>query len=214
MNASSCRTFLHVLMLAVFVLTLDAEGEETDGKDCSTIIKVRRNTVYNASLGQELRIHCSVSFCNNSTPTVSWIKPNEPSFYVSSDSHIKTQLNMINSLEGESFLIFQTILRSDSGQYLCQSGNSVSHVITVSVYGDVELTTVTWTDSDSESGSLTTLKSFWLFVYRAIGIMAFIIIVMVIYVASVQMHKEKPRIAPDPNRQSSLEANKHIYEND
>ncbi|XP_069567964.1 B- and T-lymphocyte attenuator-like isoform X2 [Brachyistius frenatus] len=184
MRADHRWTVLHVSIL-MLLLTVNVDSEETDGKDCSTIIKVRRKTVYNASLGQELRIHCSVSFCNNSTPTVSWIKQNETSFNVSSDSHIKTQLNMINSLEGESFLIFQTILRSDSGEYLCQSGNSISHLITVSVYvSEPKLS-----------------EDFWMYVYSAAGIFMFVIIVIIISVISMRGCKGKSKKETDAENQ-------------
>ncbi|XP_069020319.1 B- and T-lymphocyte attenuator-like isoform X2 [Embiotoca jacksoni] len=184
MRADHRWTVLHVSIL-MLLLTVNVDSEETDGKDCSTAIKVRRNTVYNALLGQELRIHCPVSFCNNSPPTVSWLKQNRNSSAVISDSHIKTQLNMINSLEGESFLIFQTILRNDSGKYLCQSGNSVSHLITVSVYvSEPKLS-----------------EDFWMYVYSAAGIFMFVIIVIIISVISMRGCKGKSKKETDAENQ-------------
>uniref|UniRef100_A0A3B4ET85 Ig-like domain-containing protein n=1 Tax=Pundamilia nyererei TaxID=303518 RepID=A0A3B4ET85_9CICH len=106
--------------------------------DCSTEIRVRRNTVYNASAGQQLWINCPVFFCNDSPPTVTWYKVEEANvpINVSGDSHIKTEWKPLNKSAGIFYLMFQNILRHDSGQYQCQSGGNMGHAITVNVYGE------------------------------------------------------------------------------
>uniref|UniRef100_A0A3Q1CD77 Ig-like domain-containing protein n=1 Tax=Amphiprion ocellaris TaxID=80972 RepID=A0A3Q1CD77_AMPOC len=100
----------------------------------------RRNTVYKALVGQELRINCTVVFCS-SLKTVSWYKFENKSIPidVTNITHIKTEWKMLNELEGISFLVFRNILRSDSGDYQCRSGRDASHIINVTVYGECDL---------------------------------------------------------------------------
>ncbi|XP_044043048.1 leucine-rich repeats and immunoglobulin-like domains protein 1 isoform X2 [Siniperca chuatsi] len=192
-----------------------------DGEDskCEVEIRVRRNTVYEAFLGDDLRINCTVLFCNNSPPTISWYKLEKTNVNVnvSGSSHIKTEWKTLNHVEGISYLIFQNILTSDSGVYYCQSGHSVGHSINVSVDGDFELTTVTWTTSEPESSTIQ--HTVWL--YRVVGIMVFVIIVIIICVASKSGCKGvccagESRNTPDPSCQPSHDAwsTIHIYEND
>ena len=108
------------------------------GEDCEFEIRVRRNTVYETSIGEELRINCTVIFCNNSPPTVSWFKLGQSvvPVNVSSNSHIKIEWKKIDDSRGISFLVFKKILMSDSGEYQCQGGGSLGHNINVSVSGE------------------------------------------------------------------------------
>ena len=108
------------------------------GEDCEFEIRVRRNTVYETSIGEELRINCTVIFCNNSPPTVSWFKLGESvvPVNVSSSNHIKTEWKKIDDSQGISFLVFKKIRMSDSGEYQCQGGGSMGHNINVSVSGE------------------------------------------------------------------------------
>ena len=110
------------------------------GEECDIEMRVRRNTVYEASVGEELRINCTVAFCNNSPPKVSWFKRGETDVLVnvSSSSHIEREWKKIVNSLGISYLIFKKIRMSDSGEYHCQGGGSVSHNInvSVSVYGE------------------------------------------------------------------------------
>uniref|UniRef100_A0A3B4WMT6 Ig-like domain-containing protein n=1 Tax=Seriola lalandi dorsalis TaxID=1841481 RepID=A0A3B4WMT6_SERLL len=96
------------------------------GEDCETVIKVQRHTLYEAFVGQELIMNCTVAFCNSSPPSVIWYKLDQPigPVNVSSGSHIKTVWKELSRSEGVSFLIFQKILVSDSGLYQCRSGDS------------------------------------------------------------------------------------------
>lgn len=109
-----------------------------EDSNCEVQIKVRRNTVYEAFLGNILRINCTVGFCNSSPPTVSWFKHEKTSVpvNVSSSSHIKTEWKALKHLEGVSYLVFQNIHSNDSGVYYCQSGLMVGHIINVSVHGE------------------------------------------------------------------------------
>ncbi|XP_023142532.1 B- and T-lymphocyte attenuator-like isoform X1 [Amphiprion ocellaris] len=207
MKADGCRTFLLVLILAVLVFTLD--GGDSEDEECTTEFKVRRNTVYKALVGQELRINCTIVFCNSST-TVSWYKFEGTYFPVdvSSSSHIKTEWKMLKELEGISFLVFPNILRSDSGNYQCRSGRDVSHIINVTVYGDVELSTVTPTTQDSVNTAAVDI--FWPFVYRTVGLMVLVIIGISIWIIPKRACKGKSQSTTDP----SLQPQHHIYEND
>ncbi|XP_026217376.1 B- and T-lymphocyte attenuator-like isoform X2 [Anabas testudineus] len=209
---SNCLTIVHVFVLVTLVLTLDADGKDLN---CETEIKVRRNTVYEAVVGQELRINCTVVFCNNSQ-TVYWFKFEKTPVPVniSSGSHIKTDWITLKHFRGISSLIFKNILSSDSGQYRCQSGGSVSHTINVSVHDHVESTTMTWT---LEPENLTQ-DSLWHYVYSAVGVIVFVIIVTSISIALMKacegVHCAKgSRTTTDPNPEAS-DHESDIYEND
>ncbi|XP_037618259.1 B- and T-lymphocyte attenuator-like isoform X1 [Sebastes umbrosus] len=214
MRPNYCLTILHVSIFAALLITLDADGEESD---CDVEIKVHRNTIYGADLGEDLKIDCTVAFCNDPPPTVSWYK-REKTFVpvnVSSSSHIKMEWRLSDHLEGKSILIFQNILRSDSGLYQCGSGSSLSHNINVTVYdyvvaNDVMHTTVTWTTSKPE-----TIEYSWRFVYHVVRITLFVILVITFCVASMCGCKGKSRDTPSRRRQPSHDAlpTTHIYDN-
>ncbi|XP_026014605.1 B- and T-lymphocyte attenuator-like isoform X1 [Astatotilapia calliptera] len=201
-----CRTILYLLIFTVLILTPDAESDS----DCSTEIRVRRNTVYNASAGQQLWINCPVFFCNDSPTTVTWYKVEEAivPVDVSGDSHIKTELKPLNKSVWIFYLIFQNILRHDSGQYQCQGGGSMGHAITVNVYDHAEITTITQNNL-TDHGEITTVtqnnltvsttsvpdntETLLLYVYSAAGITTFVIIVIIISVISMRGCKGKPK---------------------
>ncbi|XP_019207759.1 B- and T-lymphocyte attenuator-like [Oreochromis niloticus] len=210
MRPNRCWTILHVSILVGLLLTLNAQSasfttgiknqsNNTKGdSDCSTEIRVRRNTVYNASAGQQLWINCPVIFCNDSPPTVTWYKVEETNVpvNVSSDSHIKTEWKHLKDSAGIFYLIFQNILRNDSGQYQCQvqGGRSMSHAITVNVYDHSEITTVTQNNVRvSTTSAPENTETLLLYVYSAAGIATFVIIVIIISVISMRGCKGKPK---------------------
>ncbi|XP_042369073.1 B- and T-lymphocyte attenuator-like [Plectropomus leopardus] len=196
---------LHVSILAALSLTLDANSGYSD---CDVEIKVPRDTVYRAVPGENLRINCTVAFCDKPPPTVTWYKSETTDVPVNVSSHIKTEWKLLNPSEGIFVLIFQEILRDDSGVYWCYSDGSVSHSINVFVRGD-ELTTVIRTTSKPER-----LDTFWPFVYRVVGIVVFVIVVLTIYVVSTCGCKGESRDAPHPGPQPSHDASptNHIYD--
>ncbi|XP_067439002.1 uncharacterized protein [Thunnus thynnus] len=215
MRPNHCLTILHVFILAVLLFTLKAESEDYD---CYPEIKVRRHTVHEALLGGDLMINCTFTFCINSPSTVSWYKVENTPVPVNFNRspHIKTEWKVSNHVEGISFLIFQNIQRNDSGLYLCRSGDNVGHAINVSVYGNAELTTVTWTTL--ETGNTTTQDTLWPYMYRVPGVVLFVVIVITIYVASKHGCKgvhcaRKPKNTPDPSPQplpGGSSANQHV----
>ncbi|XP_044043052.1 B- and T-lymphocyte attenuator-like isoform X5 [Siniperca chuatsi] len=193
MRPNHCWTILHVSILAMLLLTLNADSEDSK---CEVEIRVRRNTVYEAFLGDDLRINCTVLFCNNSPPATYWYKLEKTNVNVnvSGSSHIKTEWKTLNHVEGISYLIFQNILTNDSGVYRCRSGHSVSHSINISVdvgERDDEHTNVTQKNS-TDSGP-TSPENLWMYIYTAAGIVAFVIIVIIISVASMQGCKGKSK---------------------
>ncbi|XP_039858397.1 B- and T-lymphocyte attenuator-like isoform X2 [Simochromis diagramma] len=192
MRANRCWTILHVSILVGLLLTLNAQSDS----DCSTEIRVRRNTVYNASVGQQLWINCTVFFCNDSPTTVTWYKVEEAivPINVSGDSHIKTEWKPLNESVWIFYLTFQNILRNDSGQYQCQGGGSMGHAITVNVYDHAEITTVTQNNVRVRTTSAPeNTKTLLLYVYSAAGIATFVIIVIIISVISMRGCKGKPK---------------------
>ncbi|XP_071388439.1 B- and T-lymphocyte attenuator-like [Centroberyx affinis] len=195
MRPNRCWTVLHVSVLAALLLTLDADSQEVSGEDsdCDLEIKVRRNTGYNASLGENLRIHCTVVFCNNSPPTISWYKlyPSFTPVHFNSSTHITTEWKISGNLEGISYLDFTNILTSDSGVYQCHGGGQVSHSINVSVSDSVvELTTVTVTSKNDTNTTINqdrnSMEALWPYVYIVAGITALVIIVIIISVLSMR----------------------------
>ncbi|MEQ2202874.1 hypothetical protein XENOCAPTIV_018768 [Xenoophorus captivus] len=149
MISYSSKVLLYALISAVLFLPLDADYE-----DCTTELQVRRHTIYEASLGQQLRIDCPVAFCNNSPPPVSWYKIEEKlvRLHVSNNNHITVGWEIWSSSRGISYLLFKNVVKSDSGIYQCESGgNVVGHTINIKVNGNTETTTTAsfqlWTSS-------------------------------------------------------------------
>ncbi|XP_023275957.1 uncharacterized protein LOC111665259 [Seriola lalandi dorsalis] len=191
MRPNRCWTVLNVSILALLVLALNADSE-----DCETVIKVQRHTLYEAFVGQELIMNCTVAFCNSSPPSVIWYKLDQPigPVNVSSGSHIKTVWKELSRSEGVSFLIFQKILVSDSGLYQCRSGDSVSHSINVSVHGHAEITTVKWENETSSPTPTPQLpENILMYVYPAAGIVTLVVIVIVLSIISMRGCKGKTK---------------------
>ncbi|XP_051283179.1 B- and T-lymphocyte attenuator [Dicentrarchus labrax] len=193
MRPNHCWTILYVSIFAVLLLTLNADSEDSD---CEIELRVRRHTVFNVSSGQDLKINCTVRFCNDSPPTVSWYKfeKSDVPVNVSSGGHIKTEWEKVKHLEGISYLIFKNIHMSDSGSYQCRSGLIMGHNINVSV-NDADLPNVTQ-KTETISTSVTSdppNDDNWMYVYTAAGIVAFVIMVIIISVASMQSCKGKSK---------------------
>ncbi|XP_068446294.1 B- and T-lymphocyte attenuator-like [Clinocottus analis] len=177
-------TVLHVFILAGMLLPLKAGDEASE---CEVAVRVHQNTVYAAVLGEDLRINCTVEFCSGSPPRVFWYKQETTAVpvNVSSSSHIKTEWKLLNRSVGTSFLIFQNVRRNDSGRYQCGSEESISHNINVSVHGVGERTNVT-KNNDASGTTPEPTRDLWLYLYFAAGIGAFVIIVIIISVASMR----------------------------
>ncbi|XP_054480017.1 B- and T-lymphocyte attenuator-like isoform X2 [Anoplopoma fimbria] len=192
MRPNSCRTILHVFILAGMLLTLKADSEDPD---CDIIVKVNHHTVYEALLGEDLRINCTVEFCNDPPPPVSWYKreTTDVPVNVSNSSHFKTEWNILKHLEGIAFLIFKKVRRNDSGVYQCKSGESVSHNINVSVHDVDGRTNVTGTNDTRSDDSHPTTEDPLMYMYFAAGVVAFVIIVIIISVVSLQGCKGKSK---------------------
>ncbi|XP_037552371.1 uncharacterized protein LOC119428766 [Nematolebias whitei] len=192
MRPHSCWTVLNFSVLAALFLTSKADSEI-----CTTVVVLRRNTVYEVLPGEEVRIKCPVEFCNLSPPTVSWIKleENYVKVNVSSNNHIKTEWKTLKQQYGESYLIIQKVLRSDSGTYRCQVEGSMSHNIYIKVEDHVQNTT---DSSKAKTNGSNTDKSdskalTMMYVYSAAGTGSFIVMVIIISVISIRGCKRKPK---------------------
>ncbi|MEQ2283428.1 hypothetical protein AMECASPLE_011096 [Ameca splendens] len=206
MISYSSKVLLYALISAVLFLPLDA-----DYQDCTTELLVRRNTIYEVFPGQPLRIDCRVVFCNFPPLPVSWYKIEEKlvRLHVNNNSRIKIGWKMSNPLEGTSYLLFQNIVKSDSGIYQCETGGNVGHNINIIVNGNTETTTTAsfqlWTSSTSEVAVAQDI--FWPCMYRVFGIGAFFIAVITICVISHTALKGRCRKTADP------QSSDQIYEN-
>ncbi|XP_034406521.1 B- and T-lymphocyte attenuator-like isoform X1 [Cyclopterus lumpus] len=175
MRPDCCPIILRVSIFVALVLTLDADDEHPD---CEVEVKVRQNTVYEAVVGEELRINCTVEFCSDAPPPVSWYKCGTTDVRVSVSGHIKTEWKPLKSFVGTTFLIFLKVHRNDSGVYQCKSGGSGSHHINVSIDSVGEPANVT------ENNDTLPEDHFWPFIFRAVGLAVFVVIIFVVCVAS------------------------------
>nr|XP_040041118.1 uncharacterized protein LOC120824356 isoform X6 [Gasterosteus aculeatus aculeatus] len=183
-------TVLQAFVLAGMLLDLKADYEDTS---CEMDVKVNQNTSFETFLGEDLRINCTVEFCSDSTPSVSWNKQeNNVRINISSSAHIKTEWKRLGDLVGMSFLIFQNVGIDDSGLYQCKAGGIVSHLINVSVHGDDERNNFSNDTTGSPSGQKPSADP-WLYAYVAAGIVAFVATVVIITVASLRGCKGKSK---------------------
>ncbi|XP_060888613.1 B- and T-lymphocyte attenuator-like isoform X2 [Labrus mixtus] len=178
MRPNTCWTRLHVSVLAVLLLILEADSTD----ECEVQIKVRSKTKYEALLGEELKIECPVTFCNDSPPEVSWVKLEETGDPVNiiRGSLFGSEWKTITPLKGISVLIIQNFVRNDSGIYRCKSGSSVGHNI------NVYLNDGTFTDAEFP-------EDLWMYMYTAAGIVAFVLFVIIVSVASMRGCKGKAK---------------------
>lgn len=191
MKPSHCWTSIpHLFFMAVLCLTLNADNETFH---CELEIKVQRNTVYKARVGEQLRINCPVQLCNNSPPTITWFKLEPDHTGVNLSNRVKIEWEIKDNVKGTSVLLFQNVISRDSGLYQCRSGNFVSHTINVTVE-DVNVngtlqnqTNSTPTADPNGNGQM------WLYLYSAAGIIGFVFIVIVISVLSMKGCNGKPR---------------------
>ncbi|KAL7370409.1 hypothetical protein ABVT39_027812 [Epinephelus coioides] len=191
MRPNHCWTVLQVSILAVLLLTLNADSEDSD---CEVDLKVARDTVYEALSGEDLRINCTVAFCNDSPPTITWYKREKTDIPVDVSSHIKTEWKSVNHSEGISFLIFQKIFRNDSGMYQCQSGDIVSHNINVSVHDHDGCANVSGMNStEAPTSKPDTSSDLFMYIYFGAGIVAFVTVVILISIVSMHGCKGKSK---------------------
>ncbi|XP_029942380.1 uncharacterized protein btla isoform X6 [Salarias fasciatus] len=168
--------WMHVFMLSALLLYANAESEESE---CQPEVRVHRNTVYRAVIGDELRINCTSYFCGETPSNMSWYKYEEGDVLINSSkqSRIKTEWKPLSRTAGIYYLIFTNIVRNDSGRFICQIGSERSHLITVLV----------------EAGSPDPEATEWLYVYSAAAIGTLVLIVIITSVAVMRGCKGKPR---------------------
>ncbi|XP_075994507.1 B- and T-lymphocyte attenuator-like [Genypterus blacodes] len=186
---------LHVSLVAALLLTSNADSQDSD---CVPEVNVRRHTVHQALTGERFMINCSVTFCKNSTkppPQEIWYKQETEFTPIDFNNapHITAEWIPHQELGWISLLIFDTVIRNDSGLYQCGFEGQVSHAINVTV-DDVEPSVV-----PQRNETKPTLNQdpdhmpLLLYVYPAAGILVFVIIVIVVSVAAMQGCKGKPK---------------------
>ncbi|XP_056157570.1 uncharacterized protein LOC130131820 [Lampris incognitus] len=159
---------LRVSVLALLLLTSDAESEVSK---CETGTKVRHGTAYKASQGEKLQINCTVRTCKDSPMPVNWFK-SKTKVNVNKTTAITQRWDCCKNSEGTSYLVFESILPSDSGSYHCEYGDEVSHLINVSVSNGTVIAETTPKDI------------WWQYVYAAVGVVLIVAGVITISVLS------------------------------
>ncbi|XP_014906041.1 B- and T-lymphocyte attenuator [Poecilia latipinna] len=186
----------HWIVLIWSIWTVQFLTTEADDDECTPELQVRRNTTYKANLGEELRIECPVMFCNNLPPTICWYKVEKENICLNDNNtnHIKTEWKTSNLSKGIFYLLFQSIVISDSGEYQCKGGGTRSHIIYINVYdmgtNDTHKPVTNDTNDQSETEPA---DRFLLYMYSAAGIGSFVIIVIIISVICMQGCKGKSR---------------------
>ncbi|XP_023185672.1 B- and T-lymphocyte attenuator-like [Xiphophorus maculatus] len=201
MVSYSFKVLFYVLISARLMVPLDADDD-----DCTADLKVRRNTSYKASLGQELRVECPVAFCNNLPPTICWYKVKEEHICLNdnNNNHMKTEWKRSNPSEGIFYLLFQSIIISDSGEYRCKGGGSRSHIIYIDVYdmgtNDPRTTITSDTRIHEDTNNVTNnqpvperANTFLMSIYSTAGIGSFVVIVFIISIICMRGLKGKSR---------------------
>ncbi|XP_010903462.2 B- and T-lymphocyte attenuator [Esox lucius] len=167
--------------ILVGLLLWGVHGQD-NGSDCYPEIRVQRNTVWKASLGDYLEINCPVIICTNSS-SILWKKMNG-SDWIPVNRTALIEIKWLRSRNnGTSFLVFQRIDVKDSGLYQCTLVSAVSHSINVTVTEHVEDTTVVNQKNETNvtSGQKDSfLEGLWHYVYISAGIAVFVIMVITI----------------------------------
>ncbi|XP_029942378.1 uncharacterized protein btla isoform X4 [Salarias fasciatus] len=200
--------WMHVFMLSALLLYANAESEESE---CQPEVRVHRNTVYRAVIGDELRINCTSYFCGETPSNMSWYKYEEGDVLINSSkqSRIKTEWKPLSRTAGIYYLIFTNIVRNDSGRFICQIGSERSHLITVLVEDIDEfrinstsfhvctfpslLMSCSTLSLPLPAGSPDPEATEWLYVYSAAAIGTLVLIVIITSVAVMRGCKGKPR---------------------
>nr|XP_020512471.1 B- and T-lymphocyte attenuator isoform X1 [Labrus bergylta] len=189
MRPNTCWTRLHVSVLAVLLLILEADSTD----ECEVQIKVRSKTKYKALLGEELKIDCPVTFCDDTPPEISWFKLEETGdpINISGRSRFRSEWKTLKHLEGVSVLIIQNFVRNDSGIYRCKGGSNVGHKINVYLNESSEPNNST--QKKDINGTHTDAEHLWMYVYTAAGIVAFVLFVILVSLASMRGCKGKAK---------------------
>uniref|UniRef100_A0AAY5L3W4 Ig-like domain-containing protein n=1 Tax=Esox lucius TaxID=8010 RepID=A0AAY5L3W4_ESOLU len=177
------------------------------------LIKVQRNTVWKASLGDYLEINCPVIICTNSS-SILWKKMNG-SDWIPVNRTALIEIKWLRSRNnGTSFLVFQRIDVKDSGLYQCTLVSAVSHSINVTVTGKKMI--------NCSSHLILIVIGLWHYVYISAGIAVFVIMVITISMLLIRGCKGKiltmttspsfelsPRPKPRPHHSQSPRPHQH-----
>ncbi|XP_051912943.1 B- and T-lymphocyte attenuator [Hippocampus zosterae] len=175
------------VLLESILAVLHLTSSVSYGESCLAIMVGHTNN-YTIQLGKNLQINCTCSYINcthQSAYDVSWYKL-QRDVYVPMifDSHTRMESINLSNVETMLSLYFTNIQKSNAGIYRCQNGLTVGHKIQVSVYDSNMMTNTSLRNESSlpEEGR-------WMYLYSAIGTVAFVIIVIFISVMSLQRCK-------------------------
>ncbi|XP_019746257.1 B- and T-lymphocyte attenuator [Hippocampus comes] len=171
------------------------------GEGCLEIM-VGHTSNYTTSLGKNLQINCTYYYSNctkQSAYNVFWYKL-QGDVYVRVTPDIHTKMKSKNLSNGKTMmsLCFTNIQKSNAGIYRCQNGLTVGHNIQVSVYDSNMRTS---TSLRNESSLPEEVR--WMYLYSAVGTMAFVIIVIFISVMLLQRCKGHARRETQTETQQS-----------
>ncbi|XP_061683565.1 B- and T-lymphocyte attenuator-like [Syngnathoides biaculeatus] len=172
----------HVLLASI--LAVQHLTSSSDGEDCLQII--RHEDVHNVSVGANLKMNCTYRYINCSTSSyVSWHKlENRMYVPVINDTRTEVKPVQVNNFETILLLNFTNIQMSNAGFYRCQSEFTFGQNIKVSVHDISVVSNISPTNETT-----MTVKRRWMYVYSAVGTLAFVIGIIFISVISMQRCK-------------------------
>ncbi|XP_056127721.1 uncharacterized protein LOC130105651 [Rhinichthys klamathensis goyatoka] len=171
------------LVASLLLLSLSVSGTTNRSElQCVQMIRVPRNTVFRARVMTELKINCTITQhgCHRS-PQVSWCKIyGNHCKALNLSNYIETEWKEMTEHKGMAFLTFLKLSMEDAGLYRCKEGdNSVSHVINVTVTGDMN------------TSPKNDLQWVWPYVYICTGIAGLVLVMAVTLLYAVRRQGRK-----------------------
>ncbi|XP_046887147.1 B- and T-lymphocyte attenuator-like isoform X2 [Hypomesus transpacificus] len=140
------KFFIGIILLH---LGMKTKGQEAD---CLPHVRVHRNTVMNASSGEDLRMECPVHFCSDAQPVISWCKLDDSNNCSPFNRSARTETHWQNLTynTGISFLNMKDVSTNDTGQYRCQYRSDLSHSIKIIVSERADITTTLYEKTEKK----------------------------------------------------------------
>ncbi|XP_046886623.1 B- and T-lymphocyte attenuator-like [Hypomesus transpacificus] len=183
-----------LILLAVHLFPWTIYTQEAD---CLPHVRVHRNTVMNASSGEDLRMECPVHFCSDAQPVISWCKLDDSNNCSPFNRSARTETHWQNLTynTGISFLNMKDVSTNDTGQYRCQYRSDMSHSIKIRVSERTDISTVGYEKNETTSFEHPNPELEWLlpYIYPAVGILGLVVVVITTSILLMQRNRGRPK---------------------